>query len=650
MAYVSLYRKWRPQTFEEVIGQEYVTRTLSNSLRNGNFAHAYLFSGPRGTGKTSTARILAKALNCELGPTPNPCNRCDACREITEGTSVDVVEIDAASTRGIDSIRELRERVIFSPAAARIKVYVLDEAHMLTKEAFNAFLKTLEEPPPHVVFVLATTEPHKMPPTILSRCQRYDFRSVPVALLVDHLARVAEAEGIEAREGALRLIARRARGSARDALVILEQVMSYGDGVVGEADVAGFLGLVEDEMLVELGDHLVAGDASSAVALVERAYEEGRDLVQFAREAQEHFRRVFLLQHAALGPEDLEVDETAFEAIRRQATEASPDRVFHFIMALREAVREMQATTSARVVLEGTLIAMARIELDSSAAALAARLGRLEVEMERMARSQAGRAPTPPPPVRDEPPREERLPDRGRGAARKKETGAEDIDAVTPASGPAQAAVPAGDAAQLDLTAVRKAWPLVKERVKERKITTHAFLLEGKPVEFAGGELCIAFPADRSFHRGELEKGDHRKVLEEALAEVLGAAVRVRTRLEKEEKGLEAEPSSGGKGERERKPDVAEAREPERKPATVEAEEPGAAAAEESRAAAGDAETAERGLGPEIVHEEASERRAAAGKKKAAEKDRADAHDAGKVKLVKDVFGAEMIEEIKLGE
>ncbi len=322
MAYVSLYRKWRPQTFEEVIGQEYVTRTLSNSLRSGNFAHAYLFSGPRGTGKTSTARILAKALNCEQGPTPNPCNRCVACREITEGTSVDVIEIDAASTRGIDSIRELRERVVFSPAAARIKVYVLDEAHMLTKDASNAFLKTLEEPPPHVVFVLATTEPHKMLATILSRCQRYDFRSVPVPLLADHLAKVAEAEGIEAREGALRLIARRARGSARDALVILEQVMSYGDGVVDEADVAGFLGLVEDEMLAELGDHLVAGDAAAAIALVERAYEEGRDLVQFAREAQEHFRRVFLLQHADLSPEDLEVDEAAFEAIRRQAGEA----------------------------------------------------------------------------------------------------------------------------------------------------------------------------------------------------------------------------------------------------------------------------------------------------------------------------------------
>ena len=638
LAYVSLYRKWRPQTFEEVIGQEYVTRTLSNSLRNGDFAHAYLFSGPRGTGKTSTARILAKALNCEQGPTPNPCNRCVACREITEGTSVDVIEIDAASTRGIESIRELRERVVFSPAAARIKVYVLDEVHMLTKDASNAFLKTLEEPPPHVVFVLATTEPHKILPTILSRCQRYDFRSVPVSLLVAHLAKVAEAEGIEAKEAALRLIARRARGSARDALVILEQVKSYGDGVVDEADVAGFLGLVEDEMLAELGDHLVAGDAAAAVALVERAYEEGRDLVQFAREAQEHFRRVFLLQYAELSPEDLEVDEAAFEAIHRQAREMPPDRTYHFIVSLSEAGKEMRATTSARLVLEGALIAMARSELDSSAAALSARLGRLEGEMVRIAGIQASKTPSPPPPARAVPRREERQPAPGTTAGDKEEAVIAAGDTAAEVPEPSPATTLKGSGAQLDLAAVRKAWPLVKEKVKEKKITTHAFLLEGKPVEFAGGELCIGFPADRSFHRGELEKADHHKVLEEALEEVLGTAVKVRTRLEEEEKGFYREAA------------IDERKGRARKPFTVDARGLEAAGIEEQHNAAGGDETMVQHQGPDAVLEGADEPKAAAAKKRPVEKEKSVTHDAGKVKLVKDVFGAEMIEEIKLGE
>ncbi|MBN2025494.1 MAG: DNA polymerase III subunit gamma/tau [Actinobacteria bacterium] len=640
MAYISLYRKWRPQTFEEVIGQEYVTRTLSNSLRNGNLAHAYLFTGPRGTGKTSTARILAKALNCDEGPTPDPCNHCRSCREITEGTSVDVVEIDAASTRGIDSIRELRERVVFSPAAARMKVYVLDEAHMLTKEAFNAFLKTLEEPPPHVVFVLATTEPHKMPATILSRCQRYDFRSVPVSMLTQHLAHVAKAEGIEANERALRLISRRARGSARDALVILEQVMNYGDGVVDEAGVAGFLGLVEDEILIELGDRLAAGDAAGAVAMVEKAYEEGRDLVQFTREVQEHFRRVFLLQYADLGSEDLEVDETAYAAIERQAAELSPDRTFHFIVSLREAWKEMQTTASIRLVLEGALIGMARSELDVSAEALSARMGKLEVELEKLARLRAGDQPAavaPPASRADAGERESPAADTTREDAEEKqapaiageEVGGRSEHAIATSS-PGSAAVP------LDLAAIRRAWPQVKEAVKERKVTTHAFLLEGKPLEFKAGELYIMFPADRSFHRGEMEKEDHRSVLEEALEEVLGVAIRVKTRLEENQEG-------GARGHADAMNTKAQ-RESRSGPLAGVPEESG------PLHGAGEEEIADEGLQtlPETRRNAAQE--PPGGRAEAADGEEGETFDTGKVKLVKDVFGAEMIEEIKLNE
>ena len=640
MAYISLYRKWRPQTFEEVIGQEYVTRTLSNSLRKGNLAHAYLFAGPRGTGKTSTARILAKALNCEEGPTPNPCNHCRSCREITDGTSVDVIEIDAASNNRVDDIRDLRERVIFSPAAARMKVYVLDEAHMITSQAFNALLKTLEEPPPHVVFVLATTEPHKMPPTILSRCQRYDFRSVPVSMLSDHLARVAEAEGIETNEKALRLIARRARGSARDALVILEQVMSYGDGVVDEAGVAGFLGLVEDEMLVELGDCLAGGNAAGAVAMVEKAYEEGRDLVQFTREAQEHFRRVFLLQHADLGPEDLEVDETAYAAMRRQAEGLPPDRAFHFIITLREAWKEMQATASPRLVLEGALIGMARSELDISPQALSARMRKLEIEVEKLTRKlAAGTAPADIQAMRPVSLREPEQPDTAASGASTEEAPARDESAESEAVAEVAVMPEVPGAvevtAQFDLAAVRRAWPQVKEAVKERKITTHAFLLEGKPLEVQGDELYIVFPADRSFHRGEMEKEDNRRILEEAVEEVLGAAVRVKTRLE-EDLDIEAPQQAVTRAE---KPRV----EPRGMSLSGGPEKNGSSHVMDEAEAVEEAAQAATESGGEEAEETVREKDMTAGTG-------TETHDAGTVRLVKDVFGAEMIEEIKLNE
>ncbi|OFW59361.1 MAG: DNA polymerase III, subunit gamma and tau [Candidatus Solincola sediminis] len=579
MAYISLYRKWRPSTFEEVIGQKYVTQTLANSLRTGNYSHAYLFAGPRGTGKTSTARILAKALNCVEGPTPTPCNRCTACRSISEGTSVDVIEIDAASNRGIDDIRDLRERIIFSPAAARMKVYILDEAHMLTLQAFNALLKMLEEPPSHVVFVLATTEPHKMPPTILSRCQRFDFRSVPVTLLVEHLARIAADEGVTAGESALRLIARRARGSARDALVIFEQVISYGDGSVDEGAVAGFLGLIEDETLIELGESLAAGNAAGAIRTVERAYEEGRDLAQFAREMQEHFRKVFLLQFSELNPEDLEVDEGTFEGLRKQAKSFTSTRVVHFIQSLRETAKEMQNTSSPRLLLEEVLAVMACSELDTSPQALAVRIESLEAELERLIR---------------------RGSDAGAGAIKEKEAFDEEETQdfeIEEAAGPPPA-VSAG--APIDLATVRKSWPKVKDRVKEKKITTHAFLLEGKPREVGEGEIVISFPPGRSFHRGELEKEDHKRILEQALEEVLGIELKVRSVLEEEPSQPVDEAGGGEPKERERS-----------RPNPVSAAEPA--------------------VEPEVKKTPAH-------------------HDSGKVKMVKDIFGAEMIEEIKLKE
>ncbi len=280
--YLVLARRWRPQTFDEVLGQEPIIRTLKNALSQARIAHAYLFSGPRGVGKTSTARILAKALNCKDGPTPNPCNVCDSCMEITQGTAVDVLEIDGASNTGVDNIRELRETVAYRPIRSRYKVYIIDEVHMLSTSAFNALLKTLEEPPPHVVFIFATTEPQKVPLTVLSRCQRFEFRRIPEEVIFGQLEKICQWEGIKATAEALKLIAERASGSLRDAESLLDQVVAYSDREVIDVElVRELLGLPDQASLKAVVQYLMQGDALSAIREVDGLYRRGVPLEEF---------------------------------------------------------------------------------------------------------------------------------------------------------------------------------------------------------------------------------------------------------------------------------------------------------------------------------------------------------------------------------
>ena len=296
MSYVVIARRYRPQTFEEIIGQEHVSKTLANAIANGRIAHAYIFSGPRGVGKTTTARIFAKAVNCEKGPTPTPCNTCPSCVAITKGNSLDVYEIDGASNRGIDEIRNLREKIRFAPSMGKYRVYIIDEVHMLTKEAFNALLKTLEEPPEHVIFIFATTEIHRVPATILSRCQRFDFRRMPIKTIMNHLRQICQAENIRIEEDALLQIAKKADGSMRDSQSILDQLISYSGNEIKFENVAQALGVIHQDEFFNLTEYIRNSDVKNIILATNKIFQTGYDLNEFLLGLEEHFRNILVLK------------------------------------------------------------------------------------------------------------------------------------------------------------------------------------------------------------------------------------------------------------------------------------------------------------------------------------------------------------------
>ena len=386
----ALYRKWRSQTFDEVVGQEHVTQTLRNALRDERIAHAYLFSGPRGTGKTSTARILAKALNCTAPEDERPCNECHNCVAINEGRMIDLIEIDAASNNSVDDIRELREKVGFRPSEGRYKIYIIDEVHMLSTSAFNALLKTLEEPPPHTRFVLATTEPHKIPATVLSRCQRFDFRRIPAVEIMAHLRHIATEEGFGAEDDALLAIARSAQGCMRDAVSLLDQMLSFGADTVTLAQVQQVLGAVSTEAVAALVDAVAAGDIAAGLTQIQALMVEGASLNEFCQQVVEHLRGVMLLQMTGDPALLTDLPGELVKRMQAQAEQLAMPQTLHAVKRFSEAIPELKGGYQPQLPLE-----MALIEAVQGAVAVAAQA---TVETPVQAASVAKPAPAQPAP------------------------------------------------------------------------------------------------------------------------------------------------------------------------------------------------------------------------------------------------------------
>src|SRR5258706_198269 len=356
MSYQVIARKWRPQTFGDLVGQAHVTETLQNAIRNNRVAHAYIFSGARGVGKTTAARILAKALNCVNGPTPEPCGVCDSCKEITAGTSLDVIEIDAASNRGIDQIRELREMVRYAPAAARSKVVILDEAHMLTGEASNALLKTLEEPPDRVIFVMATTEPENLVDTIRSRSQHFHFRALTFAEISGRLQEIAQKENLQIEPGALAVIARMAEGSLRDALSLLEQARAFCGDTIPDKEVRELLGVVPDDALEELIQAIAEGSADRALGLVHTFQKEGRNLQHFCREAIRHMRNLLIARTCGADSDLIAATPDQRPALAKSAALFSEEDLTRFFHILLQTDDDLRRKPDPRVHLEMGLL------------------------------------------------------------------------------------------------------------------------------------------------------------------------------------------------------------------------------------------------------------------------------------------------------
>ena len=507
MGYTALYREWRPQNFYDIVGQEHITTTVKNQILNDRIAHAYLFCGTRGTGKTTTAKVFAKALNCLDLHDGEPCNKCEMCKKINEGLAIDVTELDAASNNGVDKIRDIIDDVKYPPQECRFKVYIMDEVHMLSTGAVNAFLKTLEEPPKNVIFILATTDPQKLPITILSRCQRFDFKRINNNEITARLRRIVNEQNALADDKSLNLIARVSDGAMRDALSILDQAISMGNGAVEYDVLVNMLGLVTNDNLFNLTNAVIQRNVEKSISIIDEVVYAGKDLYLFIKDLINHYRNILMAKVTNNPEEVLDMSEENIALIKEQASKVRAEEVMRCIRILQEAEGNAKLSKQARLYLELSIIKMCKIEYDTSNEVILSRINKLEEGLKNGSLKVVSAASI-------------------EGETYKREGINREVKKEVKKT--ISHNISGNENSKVTLEDIQRSWKDILERFKaRRKMIVYASMVTGKPIECKNGILTIEYEDQFKFNKDRLEKPENRTVIQEVLAEIFREDIKV---------------------------------------------------------------------------------------------------------------------------
>lgn len=518
--YQALYRQYRPKTFDEVLGQEHVTTTLKNQVKSGNIGHAYIFAGTKGTGKTSTAKIFSRAVNCLNPKDGNPCNECEICKGIMDESIMDVIEMDAASNRKIEDIREIRDKVIYPPSKAKYKIYIIDEVHMLTNQAFNALLKTLEEPPKHLIFILATTELQKLPPTIVSRCQRFDFKRLSSKDIIANMKNILNSLNVRYDEKILKLIARNSDGAMRDALSLLDQLVSYNSENLTYEEALEILGIANTDLIFSLVDSIKNRKAEEALLSINNIIQEGKDIVQFIKDLIQHYRNLLIAKTSNSAIDIMDMDEYMVNQYKNQSQDMDLDYILKSLEVLNDSEKRMAWTTQPRIILEMAIVRLINLEERIS---LEERVKRLEEIIEK------GQISMPTIPKEEERKVKKDVKidivhnkAEGREQVEKKEEKLEEIKEEK------EVAVEIiDDGRELSFEEINKSWPNILNIVREKDVKTNALLREARPSYFANNKLTIAFGDKFGFHKAAMERPHNKELLESILSSYFNKNIKV---------------------------------------------------------------------------------------------------------------------------